>query len=123
VSASDVYACALALLGIWGIYAARKSVKLSRGWSRRRRLIVLVDCLFVASCLACAAALLIGLFQAWMAASIALSYLLMIPLPCYFQSVNRVRWLRAMRDLLFIAVALFLIAMATGWLPLSLLGL
>jgi hypothetical protein len=82
-----------------------------------------VDVIFVASCLGCAAALWTDHFQAWMAASIGLSYLLMIPLPCYFELVNRVRWLHAMRDLLFIAVAVFLFAIATGFVPLSFLGL
>jgi cytochrome c oxidase assembly factor CtaG len=58
-----------------------------------------------------------------MAASIGLSYMLVGPLPCYFDSVNRVRWLHSLRDLLFIVLALLLFAVATGFVPLSVLGM
>ena len=120
---SDLYALALSVLGLWGIHALRKSVKKARGWSWRRRRIVFVDVLFVVSCLCCAAALWIDRFQAWMAASVGLSYLLMIPFPCYFEVVNRVRWLHATRNCLFGAVALFLFGIAAGIVPLSSMGL
>ena len=123
MSATDVYAGALTLLGLWGVYAARKSVKPTRGWSWRRRFAIVVESVFVASCLGCAAALWSGRFQPWMAASIGLSYLLMIPLPCYFELVNRVRWLHVLRNILFIATALFLVAIAAGLIPLSSVGL
>ena len=123
MSFSLFHAAALTLLGGWGVYATCKSVKPERGWSWRRRLVVLVDCFFVASCLGCAAALWIGRFRAWMFAPLGLSYLLMIPLPCYFETVNRVRWLHALRDALFVAVALFCFAVAAGLVPPSALGL
>jgi hypothetical protein len=121
--ASDMYACGLALLGAWGLYAVRKPVNVPGSWTWRRRRTVLVDTFFAVSCFSCAAALWTDRFQAWMAASIGMSYLLMIPLPCYFELVNRVRWVHALRDLLFIAVAVFLFAIAAGFIPLSLLGL
>lgn len=123
MSASELYAVALTLLGAWGIFATRASARIKKDWSQRRRLAVLVDALFVVSCLVCAAALWTGRFRAWMAASIGLSYLLMIPLPCYFERVNRARRLHALRDLLFAGVAFFLFAVAAGLIPLSVLGL
>lgn len=123
MAAAEVYAFVLALLGAWGIYAMRQSVTTGRRWSRRRRLAVAVDALFVASCLGCAAALWTGRFQAWMAAPLGLSYALMIPLPCYFEAVNRVRWLHALRNVVFGAVALVLLAVAAGGVALSVLGL
>ena len=123
MSAFETYAVALALLGAWGVYATCKSAKRERGWSRRRRLIVLVDCLFTVSCLGCAAALWTGHFKAWMAGPLGVSYLLMIPLPCYFESVDRVRWLHALRNVLFVAVALFFLAVAAGIVSPSRLGL
>jgi len=118
-----LYASILTLLGAWGAYTMSKVYKPGRFRSWKRRLILLEDLLFTASCLGCAAALWTGHFRAWMAASVGLSYLLMIPLPCYFEPVNRIRWLHAARNLLFAAVALALFAVAAGIIPLSLLGL
>jgi hypothetical protein len=123
VSPSEIYASGLALLGAWGLYAVRKPLKASGDWTWRRRRTVLVETFFILSCFGCAAVLWTGHFQAWMAALIGLSYLLMIPLPCYFEWVNRVRWVHAVRDFLFIAVALVCFAIAAGFVPLSVLGL
>ena len=123
MSASRLYALAMTLLGAWGVYATWKSVKPEPGWSWRRRLAVFVDSLFVSSCLGCAAALWTEEFRAWMAAPLGVSYLLLIPFPCYFDSVNRVRWIHTLRDALFVAVALALLALAAKLVPLSALGL
>jgi hypothetical protein len=123
MSASEFYAIGLALLGVWGLFTVRRPVKLSGSWSKQRRWIVLVDAFFVMSCLGCAAALWTGQFRAWMGASIGVSYLLMLPMPCYFARVNRVRWLHVARNLLFVAVAAFFLALAVGAVPLTLLGL
>ena len=122
MKAPVIYACTLSLMGAWGVYAARKSVKPARPWSRRRRLAVVTESLFVVSCLGCAAALWAGRFEPWMAGPLALSYLLMVPLPCYFEPVNRLHRLRAIRNLLFLALALLLFAIAVGFVPLSVLG-
>lgn len=121
--AAFVYATMLTLLGAWGVYAARKTMKPARGWSRRRRFAVYVELLFVASCFGCAAALWTERFHPWTIAPLGLSYLLMIPMPCYFEWVNRVRWIHVARNLLFALVAVFFFSVATGLIPLSSLGL
>jgi hypothetical protein len=123
VNVAHVYAGLLALLGAWGIHAALRSAKPARRWSPRRKQIVLVDVLFVVSCFGCAVALGTGRFRAWMISSIGICYLLMIPLPCYFEWFNRNRAAHAIRNALFVVVALALLAIAAGLVPLSLLGL
>jgi hypothetical protein len=47
----------------------------------------------------------------------------MIPLPCYFDTVNRVQWLHTARNLLFVAVAVGCFAIAAGLVPLARLGI
>ena len=118
-----VYAWCLAAMAAWGIFAARKTYLTERDWSRRRSYAALVECLFVAGCLGCAAALWTGRFRPWMAGTIAVSYALMIPMRCYFETVDRLRGVRIARNLLFVAVALFLLAIAVGVVPPSFLGL
>jgi hypothetical protein len=82
-----------------------------------------VDVLFSGACFLCAATLVVGQFRREMAALLALSYLAMLPMPCYFTAVDRIRPLRRIRNLLFLMVAALCLAVATGLLPLARLGL
>ena len=123
MNASGIYGGVLILMAFWGVNALRKPARSGGRWSWRRRQIVLVDALYVLSCAGCGLALWAGRFRSWMAAPIGLSYLLMIPLPCYFEWVDRSIWIRAPRNLAFLILAAFLFSIALGWVPLPSLGL
>jgi hypothetical protein len=58
-----------------------------------------------------------------MLAPIGACYLLLLPMPCYFEWVDRIDWVHSLRNLLFVAVAAGLLAVAVGIVPLSWLGL
>jgi len=120
---TDAYALALALLGAWGLYAGRqthKQIGLQSGWRWR---ILLVELFFVASCFLCSAALALAWFEPWMLVPVGASFLGMIPLPCYFEWVDRVGWLHGLRNLLFLVIALFCLGVGVGLLPLWLITL
>jgi hypothetical protein len=120
---TDAYALALALLGAWGVYAGRMTHKQTRvrpGWRWR---ILLVELFFIASCFLSSAALALGWFEAWMLVPVGASFLGMIPLPCYFEWVDRIGWLGALRNLLFLVIALFCLGVGVGLLPLWLITL
>lgn len=123
MTATELYALGLALLGAWGVFTWRKPFKPTGKWSGRRWQIFLVEILFAGSCFLCAAGLYFGWFHSWLLAPLGVSFLGMIPLPCYFESVDRIRWLHAARNLLFAAVAALCFALALQLMPLSLFGL
>jgi hypothetical protein len=58
-----------------------------------------------------------------MAAPMGVCFLLILPLPCYWEAVDRIGWLHVARNALFVLLALGCFAVAFGWLPLSALGL
>lgn len=120
---ADAYALGFALLGAWGVFTARKSFRVARPWSQRRWNIFLVDVLFSGSCFLCAAALRGAWFQAWLLLPLGASFLWMIPLPCYFDWAERLGWVHAARNILFVVVALVCFAVGMGLLPLSFFGL
>jgi hypothetical protein len=119
----DLWATGLALLCIWGVYATGRTLRRSSNWSWKRKWALLVDILFSGSCAMCAVSLGSQWFRAWMVAPLGASYLLMIPMPCYFESVNHIRWLHTTRNILFVATAVGCFAVATGLIPLSWLGI
>jgi hypothetical protein len=121
--AADVYAVLLALRVAWGVFTLSRTLKLAPVWSRRRVQVVAVEALFIPACLLAAGTLHRGTFAAWMAAPLGVCFLLILPLPCYFEAVDRIRWLHAARNALFVLLALFFLAIAFRWLPLSALGL
>jgi len=123
MAAAEFYALAFTLLGAWGVFTWRKSFKLTGPWAQRRWYLFLVELLFAGSCFACAAALGFDWFRAWLLAPLGASFLGMIPLPCYFDAVDRIRWLHAARNLLFLAVAALCLALAFGFVPLARFGL
>ncbi|MFQ5778800.1 MAG: hypothetical protein ACE5IP_12410 [Terriglobia bacterium] len=123
MSAADVYALGFALLGAWGVFTARKSFKAGGRWARLRWHIVLADGLFAGSCILCAAGLALGWFRAWMLMPLGASFLWMIPLPCYFDWVDRIGWVHASRNIFFVAVAVVCFVVGFGLVPLATFGL
>ncbi len=119
----DGYAAALALLGVWGAFTTVELARAERPWSSQRWYSVLTDCLFTGACFLCAAALRGRWFAPWMLLPIGASYGAMIPLPCYFALMNRIGWLHALRNCVFVLVATLCFVLGFGLLPLSLLGL
>lgn len=119
----DVYALLLATRVAWGVFTLSRTVKRVPGWSRLRRQIVGAEACFIPACVLAAASLHWRVFAPWMAAPLGVSFLLLLPLPCYFQAVDRIRWLHLARNALFILLALACFAIAMEWLPLSALRL
>ena len=120
---ADLWATGLALLCVWGVYATVRTSQRSSGWSWRRKRALLVHILFLGSCAVCAVALWSQWFRAWMVAPLGASYLLMIPMQCYFEPVDRIRWLHTARNILFVATAVGCLGIAVGLIPLSWLGM
>ena len=120
---NEIVAAGLALLGAWGVFAGRKAPKMVGAWSARRLGLVLVGVLFIGGSWLCAAGLYWGWFRPWMMLPLGASYLGMLALPCYIEAVDRIPWLHTLRNVCFIAVALFCFAIAFGLVPLAWLGL
>jgi hypothetical protein len=120
---ADLWATGFTLLCIWGIYVTGHALRRSSKWSWRLTRALLVDILFLVSCAMCATSLWWDWFRAWMVAPFGASYLMMIPMPCYFETVDRIRPLHVVRNILFVAVAVGCFAIALGLIPLPWLGL
>jgi hypothetical protein len=114
---ANLYATGLALLGVWEIYATVGTLRRSSGSSWKRKRLLFVSFLLSGSCAMCAVSLWTDRFRAWMVMPLGVSYLLMIPMPCYFESMNRIRWLHMARNFLFVAVAAGCFAFAMGLIP------
>ncbi len=119
---ADVYAALLVVRAGWGVYTLSRALKLAPVWSRLRVQIVAVEALFIPACLLPAAALHGGTFAPWMAAPLGVCFLLILPLPCYWEAVDRIRWLHLLRNALFVLLALLCFAIAVRWLPLAARG-
>lgn len=115
---ADLCAAGFTLLFVWDVYATARTLIRSSRWSWKHTRLLLVSLLFSGSCGLCAVSLRAGWFRAWMVAPLGASYLLMIPMPCYFQSVDRIGWLHAVRNVLFVLIAIACFAAAVGVLPL-----
>jgi hypothetical protein len=113
----------LLVLGGWGFFTLWRTLKARVAGSLVRRKLSAVAALFCASCLLCAAALELGWFRRWLLTPLGVSFLLMIPLPCYFRTVDQTAWLRRTRNGAFVVLGLALLLIAGGVLPSSLLGL
>jgi hypothetical protein len=107
-------ALALALRGVWGIYSATKTWKSGAHWAPRRAWIVALEAFFVSASWLPAAALHFGWFAPWMAAPLGVCFLLSMPLPCFIEAVNRLRWLHIARNIFFVLLALLCFAIALG---------
>jgi hypothetical protein len=120
---ADLYALLLALRAGWGVFTLSRALKVAPGWSRLRVQIVAVEALFIPACLLAASALYWRAFAPWMAAPLGVCFVLILPLPCYFEAVDRIGWLHAARNALFIALALACFAIAFRFVRLSAIGL
>jgi len=67
--------------------------------------------------------LLTARFAQWMLIPIGVSYITMIPLPCYFPWITATTRHRAVRNAVFVTFAAFLLAFGFGIMPLSVIGL
>jgi hypothetical protein len=119
----DIYALLLVVRVAWGIFTLRHTLKLTRGWSRLRMQIVGAEACFIPACLLVAASLHWRVFAPWMTAPLGVCFLLLLPLPCYFEAVNRIRWLHLARNVFFVLLAVAFLAIAVQWVPLTGLGL
>lgn len=120
---ANVYAVLLTLRACWGVFTLSRALKLAPVWSRLRVHIVAAEALFIPACLLPAAALHWGTFAPWMTAPLGVCFLLILPLPCYWEAVDRIRWLHAARNALFVLLSVGCFAVALGWVPVSALGL
>lgn len=118
---SVAYGSALVLLGCWATFTTSKTLASPGGWSKHRALVIL-GVVFVASCFLPGVAMLIGAFKSWMLLPLGLSYLVLIPQPCYLKWANRGR-IRTARTFLFLLIGAALLAAGLGLLPVSWFGL
>jgi len=115
---TQLIAIGLVLLGAWGVFSGRGVWKKKGKWAALRRQIVTTGVVMIASCFVSAAGLWWGWFRPWMLLPLGASYAAMIPLPCYFEAVDRIGWLHAVRNVLFVLIALLCFAVGFGLLPL-----
>lgn len=99
------------------MYSAIHTWKRGSHWASRRVWIVALESFFVPASWLPAAGLLFGAFQSWMAAPLGLCFVLSIPLPCFIEALNRIRWLHVMRNIFFVVAALLCFAIALDLLP------
>lgn len=111
---AELVAIGLALLGCWGVYTGRGVWKMTGKWAALRWQIVTTGLVMVVSCFVCAAGLWWGWFRSWMLLPLGASYAAMIPLPCYFEAVDRIGWLHAARNVLFALIAILCAAVAVA---------
>jgi hypothetical protein len=123
MTASAMYAFGFTLLGLWGVFSARRAWKHPGAKSRRRWMLTGTGLLFAGSCFFIADAVWFAWFQPWLLWPLGASFLLMIPQPCYFDAVDRIRGMHLARNVLFAAVAVLCFAVALRWLPAERLGL
>ena len=114
---AGTYAAALALLACWGAVTTLQLTRAARPWTWRRRYGIVVDLVFTAGVAACAAALATNRFAAWLLLPVGASYAAMIPIPCYFETVNRVGWIHTVRNLMFAFIACACFAFGFRLLP------
>ncbi len=110
------------LLGAWGAYSSRSLLAAHRPWSWRPWLLSLTLVLLVGGAWTTAAGLAFGRFQGWMLAPVGAAYLLMLPLPCYFEAITATRRRHVLRNVVFVLVAAACLAVACGLVPASAIG-
>jgi hypothetical protein len=110
-------------LTLWGVYTGVHWYKPKGRWALARKVNFAFDTVFTSTCLLIVVGLVTECFRAWMFAPLGISYALMIAFPCYFRLVNRIRGVRIARDMLFAVIAAVCLAIATGLVPTSVIGL
>jgi hypothetical protein len=113
----------LFLLGAWGVVASRSLIHASRPWSLQAWLFLLSAVLLVGSAWGACATLATGHFAPWMLVPLGVSYILMLPLPCYFPSLTGTRLRFILRNIVFVAFAAVCIALGLKIIPVSAIGL
>jgi hypothetical protein len=121
IDLTTIYGSALVLLACWATYTTSR-VFTSRGGWRGHRTLVVVGVIFVASCLLPGIALLAVRFEPWMLIPLGVSYLALLPLPCYWYWANH-GWLHVGRTVAFLLVGTAFVAAGLGLIPLSWFGL
>ncbi len=116
---ADAIALTFFLRGVWGIYTATHTWKRGAHWASRRMWIVALEAVFVPASWLPAAALHFGWFQPWMAAPFGACFLFSLPLPCFIQAINRLRWLHIARNVIFVLVAILCFAIALEFVPVN----
>jgi len=113
----------LLLLAIWGTFASHRLWSAKRPWSRNVWLFLACVILAVGGAATSAIGLLVDRFDPLMLLPVGVSYLLMLPLPCYFKWITATRRRHTVRNVLFVLFAAALIMLGLRILPLSLIGL
>jgi hypothetical protein len=73
---------------------------------------------FGGGCLLPGVAVLIGKFDQWMFFPLGVSFFLMIPLPCYFETINVTPAVLWARNILFFVLGVFFLGVSVGVIPL-----
>jgi len=113
----------LFLLGGWGVFASGALLHASRPWSRRTWLSLSSIVLLVSSAWGSGATLVTGHFTPWMLVPLGVSYVLMLPLPCYFPWITETRRRHFLRNVIFAILAAVCLAVGLKIIPLSAIGL
>jgi hypothetical protein len=117
------YAVFLLLLGVWSLFSSPKHVGKSGIFSWHLWLSICATCLLAFGGFTAGVALFASRFSRWMLLPIGVSYICMLPLPCYFHSLTSTARRRAIRNSAFGGFALFLLALGVGIIPLSVIGI
>ena len=117
-----VIAVFLLLLAAWGLYAGRRIGIPRWPWSVRSWLFCVTILLLEVGALLSGVSLLAGVFAPWMLLPMGVSYITMLPLPCYFPRVTATRTRRVVRNSIFVLIAATLLVLGMELLPLPLIG-
>lgn len=66
---------------------------------------------------------LAGRFAPWMLIPIGVSYLMMLPLPCYFPWITATSLRHTVRNVIFVIIAALFLALGFGVFPISWIGI
>jgi hypothetical protein len=89
----------------------------------RRWLTLLVIALLLSGSLTSSIGLFAAFFAPWMFIPIGISYIFMLPLPCFFPWITDTPIRHTVRNAIFIVIAAFFLLFGFGAVPLSVIGL
>lgn len=113
----------LFFLGGWGVVASRALVHASRPWSHRTWFSLSSVVLLICSAWAGGVTLVTGHFAPWMFVPLGVSYILMLPLPCYFPWITETSLRHFLRNVIFSILAAACLAVGLKIIPMSAIGL
>ena len=117
------FAICLSLLSLWGVYVSSTHISVKHPWCLRRWLTLLIIAVLLSGSITSSVTLLTRSFAPWMFVPIGVSYILMLPLPCFFPWITDTRGRRLVRNAIFIFVAAFFLLFGFGAIPVSIIGL